>query len=424
MKIIRVLAVVILAAAAVALAWQYSRDWATLRAAAPPLGPVGQQMLQDLARESAKESTWLSMRRIRVDDAVAAAAAIEKNESDIAIVRSDVAMPRNGRSIAIFQTLHAVLIVPPRSPIEDFRGLKDRTVAIAPGDQANEKLLDLILDHYGIPRDLVRRAHMKPGDVGAALQQRKIAAAFIVGSLGGAALQTFQSVQKAMKGPPKVIGVEDAEAVRSRAIGVVATEVTKGAFGGSPVQPEEDLTTIGVTIRFVAPARMPPMVAGELTRVLFEGKAKALAGNPQMREMTAPDSDDRDYPIHPAAQAYFDGEAPTFMERFESFFWIGWGIVGLVGSIIGWVLSKVRKQESPAEAHFKNLVNFMGEVRSADLKQLDDLQARVDRAVGLLFEQRDGMSADVIAVYSVAIDYARGLIADRRARLLQEQAAS
>ena len=44
-----------------------------------------------------------------------------------ALVRSDIAMPRNGRSIAVFQTLYAFLIVPPRSQIEDFAGLKDRS---------------------------------------------------------------------------------------------------------------------------------------------------------------------------------------------------------------------------------------------------------------------------------------------------------
>ena len=114
----------------------------------------------------------------------------------------------------------------------------------------------------------------------------------------------------------QVLGVEDAEAIRRNANGVDSTEVSKGIFGGSPAQPEEDLTTLGVTIRMVVPAKMSAMVAGELTRVLFEGKAKALIGNPLMREMQQPDADEKDYPIHPAAQAYFDGESPTFMDLF------------------------------------------------------------------------------------------------------------
>lgn len=425
MKILKVLGIVILAAAAAALAYQYMRDWSTLRAATPPLGPVGQRMLQDLAREGLKEATWLKMKRVAVEDAAAAAAAIEKDEADVALVRSDVAMPRNGRSIAVFQTLYAFLIVPPRSTIEDFKGLKDRAVALVPNSPGNEKLLDLALDHYGVPRATVRRVPMAPEDVGPAMQQRKISAAFVVGPAGGISQQTFHSIQKATKGTPTVLGVENAEAVRRNATGVEASEVSAGVFGGSPAQPEEDLTTLSVTIRIVVPAKMSNMVAGELTRVLFEGKAKALAGNPSMREMQQPDSEDKDYPIHPAAQAYFDGEAPTFMDRFESLFWLGWALVGLLGSLFGWILSKLRKPREAVADHFENLLGFLDEVRHADTQQLDALQARVDNAVRMLLERRDSdeMSADAVAIYSVAIDYARNAIGERRAQLASRQPA-
>ena len=427
MKLIRNIGILLLVAAAAALAYQYSRSWSTLRAAVPPLGSAGQRMLQDLAREGTKESTWLSMQRVPVSDMAAAAAAIEKREADVALVRTDIAMPRNGRSIAVFQTLYAFLIVPPRSPIEDFKGLKDRVVAIVPGEAVNEKLFDLVLDHYGLPRASVRRQFMKAEDVGPAMQQRKIAAAFVIGAVGGASSQAFQSIQKAMKGSPTVLGVEDAEAVRQRATGIDATEVSKGVFGGSPAQPEEDLTTIGVTVRMVVPASMSGMIAGELTRALFEGKAKALAGNPQMRELQQPDAEDKDYPIHPAAQAYFDGETPTFMDRFETLFWTGSAVLGLLGSLFGWLLSKVRsKPRSELETRFENLMAFVADVRNADGPQLDELQSRLDAAVFKLFDDRqsEDMSADAVAIYSVAIDYARSAIAERRAQLLQEPAAA
>jgi TRAP-type uncharacterized transport system substrate-binding protein len=418
-KIVRVVGILILVAVAAGLAYQFSREWSTLRAAVPPLGPVGQRMLQDLARESAKESTWLTLRRVAVDGPAAASAAIEKGEADVALVRSDIAMPRNGRSIAVFQTLYTFLMVPPRSTIEDFKGLKDRAIAIVPEGAANERLLDLILAQSGVPPASVRRVAMKPEDVGTAIQQRKIAAAFVVGPANGVSMQTFQSIQKATKGTPTVLGVEDAEAIRRNASGVDATEVSKGVFGGSPAQPEEDLTTLGVTIRMVVPAKMSAMVAGELTRVLFEGKAKALVGNPLMREMQQPDADEKDYPIHSAAQAYFDGEAPTFMERVESIFWIGSAILGLIGTLAGWILAKLQTSKNPVAEHFDKLLVFLDEVRTADMRQLDDLQGRVDKAVRLLFDQREseGISADSVAIYSLAIEYARNSINDRRAQL-------
>lgn len=172
------------------------------------------------------------------------------------------------------------------------------------------------------------------------------------------------------------------------------------------------------------PARMSSMVAGELTRVLFEGKAKALQSNPQLREMQQPDSDDKEYSIHPAAQAYFDGEAPTLMERVESIFWIGSAVLGLLGTLTGWILAKIRTTENPLTDHFDKLLEFLEEVRTADIKQLDDLQERVDKAVRLLFDQRqsDSMSADAVAIYSLAIEYARNTINDRRARLSSPQA--
>jgi TRAP-type uncharacterized transport system substrate-binding protein len=391
----------------------------TLRAAVPPLGPSGQRMLQDLARESVKESTWLKMRRLPVADAASAAAAIDKGDADVALVRSDLAMPRNGRSVAVFQTLYALLIVPPRTQIKDFKGLKDRTIGVVSEGGASDNLLDLILSNYGVAGATVRRMPMKAEDVGPAMQQRKITAAFVVGTVGGASAQTFNSIQKAMKGTPTVLGVEDAEAVRRDVNGVDAAEVSKGVFGGSPAQPEEDLTTISTTMRIVVPLKMSTMVAGELTRVLFEGKAKALIDNPQMREMQQPDADEKEYPIHPAAQTYFDGETPTLMDRFESFFWLGWAVVGLIGSLIGWIVSKLKRGQGADSARFDNLLVFLQEVRKADTDQLDDLQGRLDDAVRMLVEQRDSedMSADAVAIYSVAIEYARNLIGERHAEL-------
>jgi TRAP-type uncharacterized transport system substrate-binding protein len=427
LKLIRNVGIILLVAAAAVLAFQYALTWATLRAAVPPLGPIGQRMLQDLAREGAKESKWLSMQRVAVSDMAAASAAIEKREVDVALVRSDVALPRNGRSIAVFQTMYAFLIVPPRSQIEDFKGLKDRVVAIVPGDAANEKLLDLVLDHYGVPRASVLRQSMTAEEVGPAMQQRKVSAAFVIGPLGGVSLQTFQSIQKSTKGVPTVLGVEDAEAVRRLSTGIDAAEVSKGVFGGTPAQPEEDLTTIGVTIRLVVPASQSGIIAGELTRVLFEGKAKALAGNPQMRELQQPNAEEKDYPIHPAAQAYFDGETPTFMDRLETLFWIGSAVLGLLASLFGWLLSKVRvKPRSELETQLDNLTAFVADVRKADPEQLDDLQHRLDAVVVTLFDQRESeeMSADAVTIYSVAINYARSAIAERRAQLVQEPVAA
>lgn len=427
MKLIRNIGIILLVAAAAVLAVQYALTWATLRAAVPPLGPIGQRMLQDLAREGAKESKWLSMQRVAVSDMAAASAAIEKREVDVALVRSDVALPRNGRSIAVFQTMYAFLIVPPRSQIEDFKGLKDRVVAVVPGDAANEKLLDLLLDHYGVPRASVQRQSMTAEEVGPAMQQRKVSAAFVIGPLGGVSFQTFQSIQKSMKGVPTVLGVEDAEAVRRLSTGIDAAEVSKGAFGGTPAQPEEDLTTIGVTIRMVVPASQSSIIAGELTRVLFEGKAKALAGNPQMRELQQPNAEEKDYPIHPAAQTYFDGETPTFMERLETLFWIGSAVLGLLASLFGWLLSKVRaKRRSELETQLDNLTAFVADVRKADPQQLDDLQHRLDAVVVTLFDQRESeeVSADAVTIYSIAINYARGAIAERRAQLGQEPVAA
>jgi TRAP-type uncharacterized transport system substrate-binding protein len=418
-KIFRIAGALLLVTAIAALAYHYSRDWSTLRAAVPPLGPTGQKMLQDLARESVKEKTWLTLRRVPVDNASAAAAAIDKREADVALVRSDVAMPREGRTIAVFQTFYAFLMVPPRSTIEDFKGLKGRTIAIVPDNAADQELLDQILTQNGVSGATVYRQPMKAEDVGPAMQQRKIAAAFVVGPIGGVSGQTFASIQRAMKGTPTVLGVEEAEAVRRAANGVSATEVPKGVFGGSPAQPEEDLTTIGVTVRMVVPAKMSSIVAGELTRVLFEGKAKAAQSNPQMREMQQPDSDDKEYPIHPAAQAYFDGEAPTLTERVESIFWIGSAILGFIGTLAGWIFAKIKISKNPVAEHFNKMLVFLDEVRTADIRQLDDLQGRVDKAVRLLFDQREsgGISADSVAIYSLAIEYARNSINDRRAQL-------
>ncbi len=96
----------------------------------------------------------------------------------------------------------------------------------------------------------------------------------------------------------------------------------------------------------------------------------------------------------------------------------------MIGSLFGWVVAKLRKPTDTVSDHFEKLTEFLVDVRKADLAQLEELQGRLDEAVRFLIAGRESeeLSADAVAIYSVAVDYARNMIADRHAFLMRNKA--
>ena len=368
----------------------------------------------------AEERPRVQLRRMVVPDLAASAAALENKQADLAVIRTDVKLPPDGRTIAIMGRDPVFLIVPAGSAIESFRDLKGRSVAVLATGRDELALLDRLLEYYAVPPKTVDRAVMDASDIGPAFRQKRIAAVFAIANPAvSPAIDAFAAVAKASKGTPDIIGVEEADAIAKRFGDVESDEIAQGAFGGASPRPEESLATIFVTYRLMARRTMPDLIAGEVARNLMLAKARLLSTSPLASRIEAPDADEDTVPIHPGASAFYNDEQTSIVDRFESLFWMGSAFLSIVGSLVAWALSRFGARSKNPSDFGARLLEILRDARKASLSELEDLEAEVDDIVGWLVERSEAsqFASEEIATLTFAVSQAREGLRKRKEAL-------
>ena len=389
----------------------------SLKVAATPATPETLRSMQVLGRDAATENSWISFERVPVSSTGDAAKALSERRVDLAVLRGDTGLPRDVQTIGILRRDSVFLIAPPKSSLSSFRDLRNQKVGMLPSIVDNTQLLDRLLDFYGVAPGSVSRIPVQPGDVAAALQQKRISAVLVVGVPGkGMAAEVFASVSRSTRGTPEIIAVEEGEAVAAKLPGFEAGEIPKGALGGRA--PDEATTTVTVAYHLLSNRKMNNFVAGELARLLMAARTR-LQSDPAIAGIEAPDTEQSNYAIHPGAKAFYDGEQEGWLDSISNIFWIGSMVIGVLGSALTWLLGRLRGRAEAMTEGLGRLLPFLEEVRKADAGRLDELSDRLNEVVGkIISEQQAGkLHPDEIGAYQLAINYARQAINDRRSRL-------
>ena len=398
----------------------------TYRAAYSTSDHMASKLLQSLGQAANEEKTWVAFKRVPVNSLEDAARALETGRAEIAVVRPDVALPAKSANIATLRREAVYLIVPAKSPIESLSDLKGRTVAILTDLQADETLLNRLLDHYSVPRESVRRVRMQAADVADSIRRKSSNAVFMIDAPESAqSVAVFAAVTKATKEPADIVGVDDAEAIAKRFGNVGTVEIAHGVFPGSSPRPEEAVTTLAITYSLMASRNLSNMAVGEIARVLLAAKTRLGASDPAANSIEVPDTDDRSLNLHPGAKAFYDGEQPSFFDSFESMFWIGYIFLGLIGSGFAWILSRLARGNEDKPASLDRLAAFLIDVRGADELKLTEMKETLDDFVASMVRDRaDGtLDPEEFESLSIAVTYARQAVTDRRDSLHMQYVA-
>jgi len=392
-----------------------------LKVATGPAITGGSDFLTTIIKVFAEERPIVQLKRIKKESFAASAKALEDGEADLAIVRSDIAMPSNGLTIAIFRRDNLVLIVPGGSRLSSFQGLAGKKVGLLKTDSAerNEslsRLLDGVLDFYNISPAKVQREFLSMDEIGPAMAKNQVAGILALGPSGpGPISKAIATIANTAKTSPKLIGDKQAAAIAKTIPGTEPNEIDEGTFGGTKPKPEETLNTLAVTLRLVGRHSLPDFATGEIARLLTLSKARLIATSPLARNIEAPDSEDGSgLPIHPGAAAYFEGEQDSLVDSAFSIFYLISIILGVLGSSIVWLFS-VGKNGSVAggQLDIKRLVTVMREARNADLARLEQMEAEIDDVVTQAFDQGKTLNADqinIIAIVMQQLDIRRNVL--------------
>ena len=206
-----------LAAAAAGVNYAFLRP--TMLRVAVPQGTDDHKLMEAIGRVFSASRDSVRLRIVPVATANASSAALQSESVDIAVVRSDIAVPSNGQTLVILHRNPALLIARGDDQIASVSDLKGKTVGIVRGTATgigNAKLFDTILAQYEIEPDQLHREIIDRAAVTDALKSRQVDAIFVVGpSNAGFTSDAIAAVAK-VGGAAKFIPIAEAKAIAQR----------------------------------------------------------------------------------------------------------------------------------------------------------------------------------------------------------------
>ncbi len=415
--------ILLVAAGGFALAHVWSPH-ANLRVTIGPPGSTAERFITAFASVSKVQHPRVNLDLVRVDDLAGSAKALEERRTDLAIVRSDAAVPANAQTIVILRRDVVAFVLPPHSPVTSVANLAGKTVGLVAGplQTTNARVLDAVLSYFNIPAKDVGRTILPVDELARLVREKKLAAILAVGPMApGEVVDVVAAVARATKGTPGLVGLDEAEAIGKRCPGFESIDVPVGAFRARPATPSDTVTTLAVTYRFAASELMPNVVAAAIARSVLTTKAKLVAVTPLATQIEAPDPDDKSpvLPVHPGVAAYLSNGDQSFFDQAQQYFYIGGLVLSLGGSLLAAASAAWARRRSEAEWRpIRRLVEIADAAPCADHAGLAALEDEFHQLVSAMLGSSSGsVSADCLSAFSTALAHARHALDRRRASL-------
>ncbi|MFH6783661.1 MULTISPECIES: TAXI family TRAP transporter solute-binding subunit [Methylobacterium] len=434
-----VLAALLALVATALLAYQWLGQPTTLRVAVGPAGSEDARLVAAVAQALARTHEDVRLRPVTTSGVAESAGAAEHGKADLAVVRSDVGIPASTQTVAILHRDAVLLLAadPSLAAVPDLRG---KRIGIVRNPAGNTRLLASILEHYDVPADAVTTVPLGDGrEAGEALREGRVDAVMVVSPLTGrTASEVVAGIAKgsgnsgsgnSAGSTPSFIPIGEAAVLARRWPALESVEIARGTFGGTPPRPAEAFTTVGVSHRLVAQAHLSDSTVSELTRLLFVNRPGLAAEVPLANQIEAPDtSKSASLPVHPGAQAYYEGEVESFFERYGDWFYLLVMCVSILGSAAATLVSRAANRSRARDmALLRQLLAIVRASRDVeDELELADLERQADEILAAALARAGTGAIDNagVAAFTLGLDQARRAIAERRAILLERHAHS
>ena len=412
------LALVLIGSLALRMADKPSR----VRLAVGPADTTDGKFGEALQRELPRGFGSTDVRLVRGTSLNEVAAAVDSNKAELAIVRTDVAMPKDAGTMLIVHRDAALFLALPESKIEAVADLNGKRVAIVPGDAGNDALVEAVLGRNGVDDDTVKRIPMAADKLAEAVTKKEIDAAVVFGPIGSDVLSNAVSAMTVGDKPPAFLELKNADALEQGLDGFLKVTIPAGLFAGAPPQPEEAIDTIGVDYQLVARHDMSEASVGLLTRSILAMRRSLAETAPIADFMQAPDTEKGGrYALHVGATAYFEDNEKTFMDRYGDWFYLIAMVLGGVGSALA---SLIASLQARTRRSAMVVIDQLAAMRSKAAESTDQASLRgIDRdvselALNGLYRAREGrLDQAGVEILRLAVEETRRAITRRLAEL-------
>jgi TRAP-type uncharacterized transport system substrate-binding protein len=477
------IAIVLLSAGIGSLAFYFASQPVHLKIAVGPPNSEDVQVVQAMAQQLARDRASVRLRPVIKDGGARAAKdAIDAGEVDLAIVRRDFGMPKEGQVVAIWRKNVAVFIVPAQAPeagedkakpvrttgddtgkkpetekpapvaakpapgkddkIEKIHHLVGKRLALVGRSQSNLDLLKAVLREYSIPADKIAYLTLEtdtksrlPDKISvlqlstsqftSAIRDGNFDAIMTVGPVSSPITASVINVATRDNESPIIIDIDVSETISERNPVYEATEIKAGAFGGAPLRPKESVDTIGVNHYLVVRRKLSEDTVANFTRQLFAIRQALADDVPSTAKIEKPDtSKAATVSVHPGAAAYIDGDLKTFFDRYNDYIYLGILLFSILGSAVAGMASYSRADDRARRLQtLEQLLELTRAARAADtIARLDELQRETDEALARMVHDVEGdtLNEPALIAFSIMLDQAQLAIADRRAALTEQ----
>ena len=449
-------------------------------------GPNGTKIVQVLANTLAKSHDRLQLQVVTTDSATASAQALSNGSADLAIVPTTVGKSPNWPVVAILRQNVIALIVPAPAPTptpaaaaaaapapakkaatpkatktakpaktakakktaktakdkdtdtdddssddttkDDSNKLKvtqlaGKRIGIVTGNEATTDLLDVVLNHYGVPLDKVQVSQIDPVNLADAVRKNTVDVIFVAGSAIGQAISDAVKAATQNGVAPTFIEIDQADGIAKRNIAFDSIEIDAGTFGGVPPTPDDKLTTLSFPEYLVARKSFDHAAIADLAKVIYTSRlAIATQLNGEVK-IEAPKTDkDADALVHQGALDYLNDDQKTFFDRYGDDIFYGMLIFPVFGSAIAGLASYLRADSRTRRLRLlQKVLDLVRKVHAAQtIEAIEHLQVEADNLVIAIIHlsEHEEFDESVRMSFSFALDQLRFAIAARRTAIL------
>jgi len=444
-----VLGAVLLIAGLAAAAFYYGSRPTALTFAVPGTNTEDVRLVQALAAQFVRDRASIRLKPDTVPGPAQSAAAIDDETADLAVVRSDLPMPKSGLAVAVLRQNVVVMIVPAAGSeakakpakaangqaktsgrsgksekIEKIEDLPGRRIGIIGRGSTpnNTEVLNVILRQYEIPPDKVTIVPIDSENVRAALRKDPVDVIVTVGPVTSRYITDAIASASTDKEQPTFIAIGAAEAIASRLPAYESAELKEGVFGGKKPLPDDSVETIAFNHYIVARRGLSESRVSDFTRQLFGVRQALQHDYPAIAKIEKPDTDkDAAVQAHPGAAAYLDNDQKTFFDRYSDLLYWSMIAMGFLGSAITWVASYTKADERIRRMRvIEYLLDVVRKARIAQtFEEIERLRTEVDEVLKRTLREVEHNELDepALMAFSLALDQAQLALSDRRSTL-------
>jgi TRAP transporter TAXI family solute receptor len=432
-RLLSVLALGFIAFGAATAALFYVLQPETLRIAVGPSGSEDHQVVQAMAEAFDEESRTVRLSPITTAGAAESLTLMGAGKTDLAVGRSDLAMPVDAQTLAVLRKNFVVLWSPTGRPgkdskkkaggkIAEIADLAGRKVGIIGRTGANVALLRTILEGSGVQPDKVATVQFGIEEIVKLAEDTTLDAYLAVGPLDSKITADAIAATSRSRGAPKFISVDASEAIALRHPRYEAEEIPGSVFNANPAWPEDKVDTISVNHLILTRKELSETKAAAFYRQLFNVRDTITQRVPGAGRITKPETEREAEPsVHRGAAAVINGTERTFLDKYSDYFWFALLLLSGIGSAAAWLRRYLNRDERDDNTSHRNrILAVVSDVREA--RSEEDLlasQREVDAIIAETLKCYDdgAIEQEDLAAFALVLDLFDHAVAQRRAAL-------